>query len=129
MKFNQDEGKMKRSNRLLTGLLLMGLLLSACNYPGNPLPGQPTAIGSSAGSITGIIWLDQCNNPGEGQPTPSTAPAGCVIGPQDKYVANGVKDNGESGIPGVTVSLGAGGCPSSGLATAIPMLRAPTFLQ
>jgi hypothetical protein len=117
MKFNQDEGKMKRSYKFLTGLLLMGLLLSACNYPGNPLSGQPTAVGSSAGSISGAIWLDQCNSPAAGQPTPSTAPAGCVPGPQGNYVANGVKDSGESGIPGVTVSLGAGGCPSSGLAT------------
>jgi Ig-like domain from next to BRCA1 gene/SdrD B-like domain len=111
-------GKMKRSYNLLTTLLLMGLLLSACNYPGNQLPNQPTAGGASVGSISGVVWLDQCASPGEGQPTPSTAPAGCVPGPQGNYVANGVKDNGESGIAGVTVSLGAGGCPSSGLATA-----------
>jgi hypothetical protein len=109
---------MKRSYKLLTGLLLIGLLLGACNYPGNTPPGQPTAVGSSAGSISGTIWLDQCNGPAAGQPTPSTAPAGCVLGPQGNYVANGVKDSGESGIPGVTVSLGAGQCPSTGLASA-----------
>jgi hypothetical protein len=119
MKFNQDEGKMKRSNRILTGLLLIGLLLSACNYPGGPLPGQPTTVSSRVGSISGAIWLDQCAGPEAGQPTPSAPPAGCVPGPQGSYVANGVRDNGESGLPGVTVSLGAGGCPSSGLATAV----------
>jgi hypothetical protein len=110
---------MKRSYKFLTGLLLMGLLLSACNYPGSSLPGQSTAVSPTVGSISGSIWLDQCNRPAAGQPTPSTMPAGCVTGPQGSYVANGVKDSGESGIPGVTVSLGAGGCPSTGLATAV----------
>ncbi len=110
---------MKRISEILTCLILLGLLLSACNYPGNGVPNQPTAIGSNVGSISGTLWLDQCESPSQGQPTPSAPPAGCVLGPQGNYVANGVMDSGESGIPGVTVSLGAGGCPSSGMATAV----------
>ena len=110
---------MKRFFKFLTCLILLGLLLSACNYPGNGVPNQPTAIGSSVGSISGTLWLDQCESPGQGQPTPAAPPAGCLRGPQGGFVANGVMDSGESGIAGVTISLGAGGCPSSGMATAV----------
>lgn len=110
---------MKRFLNSLTCLIFLGLLLSACNYPGFGRSGQPTAISSTAGSISGTVWLDQCESPGEGQPTPEAPPAGCIRGPQGGFVANGVMDSGELGLPGATVSLGVGDCPSSGLATAV----------
>jgi hypothetical protein len=110
---------MKRFLNSLTCLIFLGLLLSACNYPGFGRSGQPTAISSTAGSISGTVWLDQCESPGEGQPTPEAPPAGCIRGPQGGFVANGVMDSGELGLPGATVSLGVGDCPSSGLSTAV----------
>ncbi len=68
----------------------------------NPPPG--------AGSISGIVWDDQCQLLPNGSYT-----GGCVL---DNYGAhaNGVRDFGEALLVGVRVTLGVGNCPSAGLA-------------
>ncbi len=70
------------------------------------------------GSISGVVWHDLCaHNPAD--PAPPVLPSGCVVNPWGVVRADGVRQDGEPGIPGVSVSLGYGPCPSSGLAEAI----------
>lgn len=64
-------------------------------------------------SIAGIVWNDHCSQLDPGDPPPGCDPKP-VPGP---YPANGVLDPGETGFAGVRLELGAGACPSSGLAT------------
>ncbi|TET53207.1 MAG: hypothetical protein E3J64_03955 [Anaerolineales bacterium] len=67
------------------------------------------------GSIGGTVWHDLCAPPwGDPPPTP---PEGCVVLPDGGYLANGVLEAGEPGLAGVVVTLGAGACPSTGVAT------------
>jgi hypothetical protein len=70
---------------------------------------------SSAG---GMVWHDECALPEHG-PFPINPPPGCIDDGVGYYIANGVIDPGETGIGGVTVNLGAGACPSTGLDTAV----------
>jgi inhibitor of cysteine peptidase len=66
------------------------------------------------GAIGGTVWHDLCAPPwGDPPPTP---PEGCVERPDGGYEANGVLEAGEPGIAGVRVTLGAGACPSTGVA-------------
>ena len=66
-------------------------------------------------SISGLVWHDLCALP-DG-PLPPSAPPGCIpFG--GSYEANGVLEAGEPGLANVTLQLGAGACPSSGLASA-----------
>jgi hypothetical protein len=65
-------------------------------------------------SISGLVWHDLCALP-DG-PLPPAAPPGCIpFG--GSYEANGVLEAGEPGLANVTIRLGAGACPSSGLAS------------
>jgi hypothetical protein len=71
----------------------------------------------SPANIGGQVWHDLCSPPwGD---TPPAPPAGCVEAAGGGYQANGILEAGEPGISGVQVQLGAGACPSTGLATAI----------
>jgi hypothetical protein len=72
---------------------------------------------ASAGLIGGLVWEDFCNPGGEGEPAPTAPPLPCVAAPGGGFVANGLFDNGEIGLPGVVMALGQGACPSAGLAT------------
>jgi hypothetical protein len=65
-------------------------------------------------SIGGQVWHDECGLPELG-PFPASPPPGCIE-TDGYYGANGVLDVGELGIEGVVVRLGAGPCPSTGLA-------------
>lgn len=71
--------------------------------------------GSGSGSISGFVWHDLCAAPWDMQPTPVAVPEGCA----DRYNANGVREAGEPGLEGVSVDLGPGACPSTGLAEAL----------
>jgi hypothetical protein len=68
--------------------------------------------------IGGMVWHDECGLPEHG-PFPITPPPGCIDDGVGGYIANGVIDPGETGIGGVTLNLGAGACPSTGLDTAV----------
>ncbi len=74
----------------------------------------PVAPPPSA-AIGGIVWHDLCALPAEG-PLPNPLPAGCVAvagGAQ----ANGIRETGEPGIPGVEVRLHFGSCADPVVAT------------
>ncbi len=69
-------------------------------------------------SLSGVVWHDLCaHNPAD--PAPAVLPSGCILNPWGIVHADGVRQGGEPGIPGVTVSLGYGPCPSAGLAEAV----------
>lgn len=112
---------LKDSNLLRTTTLFLGvaLLLAACNLPAPVAPALtpttfsfPTATGSSSqGVIFGVVWQDSCIPPSGGEALPS----GC-IDPGDAGIrANGIFEANEPGIADVTLRLGSGACPSSGL--------------
>ncbi|OGO48544.1 MAG: hypothetical protein A2Z30_02350 [Chloroflexi bacterium RBG_16_64_43] len=74
------------------------------------------AVAGGTGSIAGLVWHDMCAVP-EG--TPASLPPGCIALLGGGIAANGIFEPGEPGISGVTVKLGAGACPASGLASAV----------
>jgi hypothetical protein len=115
----------------LLSLLLLGALvlaLAACTSvlaSDSTTPAAPatpvltgtltsTAAANTTGSINGWLWHDTCavsgQSIGAGKDT-----IGCVQD-GDHYRADGIKENNETIIPYVKVSLGTGPCPSSGLA-------------
>lgn len=71
------------------------------------------------GSISGWVWHDLCAITGQ-VVLPNLPAEGCMYsGNTNGYQANGILENGEPGIGGVTISLGFGTCPSLGLGSAI----------
>jgi hypothetical protein len=102
----------------LLSMLLVGFLLTSCNLngeaeepTGTPEPSVTPDI--ATGSIHGLVWEDLCENYDQGE----DVPPGCVaLGDGMSYVANGILDAGEIGIPSAQVYLGEGLCPSEGLA-------------
>jgi hypothetical protein len=74
----------------------------------------PVAPPPSA-AVGGIVWHDLCALPEEG-PLPSPLPAGCVAVPGGAQ-ANGIRETGEPGIPGVEVRLHLGACSDPVVAT------------
>ncbi len=65
-------------------------------------------------SIGGIVWLDECNVAWE--TVPGHIPHNCVLDHTGTVVyADGIRQPSEDGIPDVTVHLGEGYCPSTGL--------------
>ncbi len=82
------------------------------NFSGTcPAPDAPA-------SVYGIVWEDICDVPSDTLPDP--IPGGCVMNSWGTGVwGDGIRQPGEDGIPNVTVHLGEGLCPSTGLATAL----------
>jgi hypothetical protein len=97
----------------------------ALGTPAQPTPGGATAAPS--GSISGWVWHDLCAAGGEGQPAPAIAPAGCVAAGGGGYHANGLREPDEPAITGAQVSLGAGACPSTGLAQTTTTATGPNY--
>lgn len=96
-------------------LMLMGLviLLAGCNFAVDVAPTATEPTSTLYGSITGTVWQDLCKNYEQG----NLLPAGCVLSSSEvKYLANGVREAGEPGIGSAQVLLGAGLCPSEGVA-------------
>jgi hypothetical protein len=76
-----------------------------------PAPETNSAIG-------GVVWSDLCSV--AMGTVPSTIPSNCVLDHTGTIVyADGIRQPGEHGIADVTVNLGEGYCPSTGLATAV----------
>jgi hypothetical protein len=69
--------------------------------------------------ISGRIWHDLCAIGGGEEGQPVTASIGCIRRGEDSYIADGRFDPGESGLGGVVVNLGQGGCPAVGLGSTI----------
>jgi hypothetical protein len=74
----------------------------------------PVAPPPSA-AVGGIVWHDLCATP-DG-PAPDPLPAGCVLAPDGSVRANGIRESGEPGIPGVEVRLHFGTCSEPVVAT------------
>jgi len=72
------------------------------------------------GSIAGEVWHDICEHTGGQGGDPLVLGLGCAegLGPNEMR-ANGVHDSFEDGFAGVTIHLGSGACPSTGLATTV----------
>ena len=64
--------------------------------------------------VGGRIWHDVCDIDGS-----AAEAASCVEDEDGIFTADGRLDDGESGLGGVVVQLGSGGCPSAGLASTI----------
>lgn len=77
--------------------------------------------------LGGLVWLDRCRLPNQNNGQEIQVAAGCVDLGDGRYGGDGIRAADEAGIGGVKVYLGAGICPSAGLATT---LTAPdgTFL-
>lgn len=94
---------------------LLEFTFSFEDLPGTLAPPTPTPASSG---IQGLVWHDLCAPPwhtASGTSTPPP-PSGCIQFSDGGMEANGIYESGEPGIPGVKVRLGAGACPSSGLA-------------
>lgn len=78
--------------------------------------GEETPAAPPSGLIAGYIWHDICAN---GQPASNRPPDGCVISSVTGLQGDGVWQAGEPTLAGLHVSLGAGPCPSTGLAEAV----------
>ena len=89
----------------------------SCNILGNT-SSTPTP---APGSISGILWHEICEYSGGEAGEPVVLGQGCVqwgTAPEE-FGPNQLKDDFESGWAGVTLHLGSGACPSTGLATAV----------
>jgi hypothetical protein len=77
------------------------------------VPPVESTVAPAGGTISGKVWHDLCAVP---YASVSEPPAGCVLLPSGGLAANGVLEDGEPGLEGVAVVLGAGACPTTGLA-------------
>jgi hypothetical protein len=80
------------------------------------VPAPEPSVAPAPATLGGKVWHDLCAVPYESVDEP---PEGCVQLPDGGLVANGAMEAGEPGIEGVQVALGAGACPSTGLAGAL----------
>jgi hypothetical protein len=79
--------------------------------------GGPGGIPPASASISGIVWHDLCAVP-DG-PIPAPLPTGCVDDGSGSMRANGIREVGEPGIPGVQVDLHWGGCATPPVASVL----------
>ena len=101
---------------LLAAMIALVLSIS-CNITGSSTPTPTPALGS----IRGILWHEICEYTGGEGGEPVVLGDGCVqwgTAPEE-FGPNQVKDDFETGWAGVTLHLGSGACPSTGLATAV----------
>ena len=97
-------------------VVIVFVLSISCNLTQNTSTPTP-----ASGTIRGVFWRDICKFTGGEAGQPVVLGQGCVqwgTSPAD-FGPNQVKDDFEAGWPGVTLHLGAGACPSTGLATAL----------
>lgn len=83
-----------------------------------PTPTSEPEAASELALVNGRVWHDLCavSTADDGSSAPSE---GCIALPSDEgFQANGLLEDGETGLPGVTVDLGEGACPSTGFETA-----------
>lgn len=95
--------------------LILGLLLALS--VGCAL--LPTTPADSEGSIGGVLWHDTCSYTGGEAGEPVVLGQGCVQWGEEEWEfgPNQTYDAFETGWEGVTLHLGQGACPSTGLAT------------
>jgi hypothetical protein len=69
--------------------------------------------------VGGLVWNDRCESAGPDDGEGLTWKPGCVDLGEGRYSGDGIRSESETGIGGVKVHLGAGICPSVGLATTL----------
>jgi hypothetical protein len=81
----------------------------------------PVASTPSLGSISGVLWHELCEFTGGQAGEPLVLGQGCVQwgAEEHEFGPNQVYDPFEEGWEGVTLHLGGGACPSTGLDTAV----------
>ena len=123
---NKASGARRRMLQAIGIGLIIGALMVAVGgcrpTPALPTPratDTPTPVPSPVpanSSISGRVWQDECVT-GADVGSPATLPAGCIETTQGEYRSNGKPDASEAGIGGVTIQLGAGTCPATGMAS------------
>jgi hypothetical protein len=90
----------------------------SCNLLGNDTSNMPI---QTPGLIKGILWHEICEYAGGEAGQPLVLGQGCIQWgtAAGEFGPNQLKDDFETGWAGVTLHLGSGTCPSTGLATAI----------
>ena len=101
----------KRTIIILFGLALVCTSL-ACGIFGNNEPTEEPTLGS----ISGVMWHETCDFI---DGSPPVLGEGCVQWGEEywEFGPNQVYDDFESGWAGVTIHIGSGPCPSTGLDT------------
>ena len=84
-----------------------------------PTPTATATTTAASASITGQVWQDVCAATGQEWTGPDDPPAGCVVGKDGLFRANGVMEAGESGINRVLVALAQGTCDPAGIETRV----------
>jgi inhibitor of cysteine peptidase len=79
----------------------------------------PTAVAESGATITGLVWHDLCSISGGAGEAAAVPSAGCVALDEGGYAANGLVEDDEPGLGGVTVGLGSGRCPAAETETVV----------
>jgi hypothetical protein len=105
---------MKKRNALMA--IAMLVIIIACNLPGI----TPTIVPTQAPStVRGLIWHEACKFTGGEGGEPVVLGQGCIQWgtAAEEFGPNQLKDDFETGWDGVTIHLGSGACPSSGLAS------------
>lgn len=130
-------------NPVVYAITSLFLMLLACNFPTGEPPAdtpvpfdellpptaeptemvpteEPTATAVTL-SIDGVLWHEICEFTGGVAGEPLVLGLGCVQYGEEpgEWGPNQIYDLFETGWEGVTLHLGAGACPSSGLATAV----------
>lgn len=77
------------------------------------IPDQGNAV------VGGQIWQDRCDVIAAEEDGEVELAAGCMEFGDGVYSGNGLRESDETGLAGAIVHLGAGACPSEGLATTI----------
>ncbi len=90
----------------------------SCNLSGNDASNAPV---QTPGSISGILWHEICEYTGGEAGQPVVLGQGCIQwgAAAAEFGPNQLKDDFETGWAGVTLHLGSGTCPSTGLGTTI----------
>jgi hypothetical protein len=80
----------------------------------NVLPEDVEATPDSEAGIGGFVWHDLCAFTDSAVVEDASPPEGCVLAPGGlTYIANGIREDNEPGIPGVQIQLLAGACTSA----------------
>ncbi|MGD8813732.1 MAG: hypothetical protein PVI78_04570 [Anaerolineales bacterium] len=123
-----------RERILVLSAAAFALAVLACDLTATPTPEQgteppfvpatPTETTSpdpGTASISGVMWHELCNFTGGQASEPVVLGAGCEQWGLEswQFGPNQVYDDFEVGWSGVTLHLGPGACPSTGMATVV----------
>jgi len=118
--------KKNNHQNILMAIVVLVTLALACDLPQiTPVATTPPIPAStpttSPGTIHGILWHEVCRFSGGEGGEPVVLGEGCVQwgSAPEEFGPNQILDSFETGWEGVTLHLGAGACPSTGLATTI----------